>query len=56
MALDDVKHVEAVALIRRLCEEGSGFSIETTCAVESWLEQNHPSSAAYVAAAKSVSD
>jgi len=54
MALDDVGHVEAVAVIKRLFEEGSGFSIETTLAAENWLAANHPSSEAYVKAAKSA--
>lgn len=56
MALDDVGHVEAVALIRRLVENPEGADPEAIVAGRNWLEVNHPSMSAYVAAAGSIGE
>lgn len=52
MALDDVQHVEAVSIIRRLANYG--HDPEAIVAAEVWLEKNHPPPSAYVAAAESL--
>lgn len=51
MALDDVKHVEAVALIRRLLDASDQFVND---AAEGWLRDNHPAPSVYSAAARSL--
>jgi hypothetical protein len=48
MALDDVRHVEAVALIKALVEERG--SILVGAAALAWCEENHPPPSAYMAA------
>lgn len=53
MALDDVKHVEAVAIIRRLVESPD---LEGRDAAQVWLEANHPPPEAYAAAARSLTE
>lgn len=50
--LDDVKHVEAYAIIRRLSEQPDDF--EGRNAAEVWLEENKPPASAYTAAMRAV--
>jgi hypothetical protein len=52
VSLDDVKHVEAYAIIKRLVERPD---LEGRDAGLQWLEENHPEQSAYVAAARSLS-
>lgn len=52
MALDDVQHVEAVAIIRHLLEGDP----QARVAAEVWLEKNHPPPDAYLAAAASLAE
>lgn len=59
--LDDVKHVEAVAVVRALVAELSEFHAiegiacsDSMGAAEQWLAENHPSPEAYVAAMTSL--
>jgi hypothetical protein len=52
MALGDVQHVEAVSIIRRLVDYSQ--DPEGLVAARAWLEENHPSPEAYVAAARTV--
>lgn len=49
MALDDVRHVEAIALMQRMLDD-AGDRIPYRAVVEGWLEENHPGPDAYVAA------
>lgn len=51
MALDDVKHVEAVAIIRALVERPD---VQARDAALGWLEDNHPNPEAYAVAARSL--
>lgn len=51
MALDGVKHVEAVAILKRLVESPD---LEGRDAALQWLEENHPAPADYTAAARSL--
>ncbi len=55
MALDDVKHVEAVAIIRLLIESPWAHAMpeEQREGVEGWLTENHPPPTAYMAAMRS---
>lgn len=55
MALDDVKHVEAVAIMRAMIETPGGYMMpdELKATVEGWLEENHPPPSAYMAAMRS---
>lgn len=53
MALNDVEHVEAVAIIRKLIETGITCDPDVTRAAVGWLEEHHPSPSAYIAAARS---
>lgn len=50
--LDDVKHVEAVAIMRTLVEDPSDFHAQR--AAEQWLAENHPAPEVYVAALSSL--
>lgn len=52
MALNDVQHVKAVALIRALLEDPTAPTIRATA--EGWLEENHPPPSAYIAAMSSL--
>lgn len=57
MALDDVKHVEAVAMLNAVLESPSastGMSLELKRGIEGWLEENHPPPSAYSAAMHSL--
>lgn len=47
--LDDVRHVEAVAVVRALLNQEPGDDTPRRAA-EQWLRENHPSPAAYMAA------
>lgn len=49
--LDDVRHVEAVAIIRALIENPYGPFVSIA---EHWIETNHPPPDAYVAAMSSL--
>lgn len=54
--LDDVKHVEAVAIMRTIIEEPGVYYVMPGGlkeAVEGWLEENHPPPSAYIAAMRS---
>jgi hypothetical protein len=55
MSLDDVKHVEAVAIMRTLIESpwGYGMPDELKQTAEAWLTENHPPPEAYMAAMRS---
>lgn len=46
--LDDVRHVEAVAIIRALAEEFPMFRV--SAAALAWCDENHPPPEAYMAA------
>lgn len=51
MALNDLQHVEAVAIIRRLVEGvegGAGPGSEAHLAGQIWLRENHPAPEVYV--------
>lgn len=50
MALNDVQHVEAVAIMRRLVDEPIGGDSQARIAARQWLAENHPEPSAYVAA------
>lgn len=52
MALDHVKHVEVVALLRTMSEQPAfrALPVELQETAEGWLEENHPPTAAYSAA------
>lgn len=51
--LDHVRHVEAVAMIRRGLE-GPPLLPAERAAIEGWLEENHPPPEAYSAAMSSM--
>lgn len=54
--LDDIKHVEAIGLLRRCLLEASHdkcLSAELRTSIEGWMEENHPPPTAYVAALQS---
>lgn len=57
MALDDVQHVEAVAIMRRLADTAA-YAMprdpEAVEAAEKWLKANHPEPGAYMAAMASM--
>lgn len=48
MALDDVRHVEAIAIIRALAEDFPMLTVHA--AALAWCEENHPPPEAYMAA------
>ena len=48
--LDDVRHVEAVALMRRVLDYAPTLPPEVRNATEAWLAEYHPPPRAYVAA------
>jgi len=52
MALDDVKHVEIVAILRTISEQPAfrALPLELQQTAEGWLEENHPAPQAYSAA------
>lgn len=56
MALDDLQHVEAVAIIRNLVlalgprEALDDYALTCAQAGDQWLSENHPTGAVYVAA------
>jgi hypothetical protein len=52
MALDDVRHVEACALMRNMLDDSPLLSDDVHDTVVAWLEENHPPPGAYVAAAR----
>ena len=54
MALNDVKHVEAYAIIRRIVEQEAPVDLELRDAAVVWMNENKPSSSAYSAAARSL--
>jgi hypothetical protein len=56
MALDHVKHVEAVAIIRAVSEQAAfrALPLELQQAVEGWLEENHPRATVYSAAMRAM--
>lgn len=47
--LDDVRHVEAVAVVRALLNQEPGDDLPRRAA-EQWLRENHPSPEAYLLA------
>lgn len=55
MALDHVKHVEAVAIMRAVSEQAAfrALPLELQQTVEGWLKENHPPGEAYSAAMRS---
>lgn len=58
MALDDVQHVEAAAIMRRALEEAETppfmLTSATKIALTVWLDENPPARAAYRAAMSSM--
>jgi hypothetical protein len=55
MALDDVKHVEAVALINGILDHAPSLPPEIRGGAEAWLAANHPNPSAYMAAMRLLS-
>lgn len=54
--LNDVRHVEAVAIIRTLLNHAQlTASADVIRGVEGWLEENHPPPPAYIAAMQQLS-
>jgi hypothetical protein len=54
--LDDVKHVEVVAILQSVIESPAGHVLanELKQTIESWLAANHPPPEAYMAAMNSM--
>lgn len=57
MALDDVEHVEAIAIIRGLAEEWPLPAHESLVrAAEAWCDAHRPEPSAYMAAMRAMAD
>jgi hypothetical protein len=56
MALDDVKHVEVVAILRAVIEQPAAMAlpVELRETIGGWLTENHPVPSAYMAAMRSM--
>lgn len=52
--LDDLRHVEAVAVIRALVEDPS--DLQANLAAAQWLRENHPSPETYMSALRASAD
>lgn len=55
MALDDVQHVEAVAIIKALLEASPAIPVTAREGTEAWLADHHPEPHAYSAAMLALS-
>lgn len=54
MALTDVEHVEAVALINAILDHAPSLPQPIREGAEGWLKEHHPEPAAYMAAMSSL--
>lgn len=56
MALTDVEHVEAVALINGILDAAPTLPPEIRTGAEGWLKEHHPEPSAYMAAMRSLAE
>lgn len=54
MALNDVEHVEAVALINGILDHAPSLPPEIRTGAEGWLAEHKPAPTAYMAAMRSL--